>query len=43
MPEMCDMLERLFTEEEVESVLFQMAPNKAPGVNRFNTGFFQTH
>jgi hypothetical protein len=43
MPEMCDMLERLFTEEEVESVLFQMAPNKAPGVNGFNAGFFQTH
>ena len=37
------MLERPLTEEEVEAALFQMAPNKAPGVDGFNAGFFQTH
>lgn len=30
-PEMAAMLEKAYTEEEVESALFQMAPNKAPG------------
>ena len=42
-PEMCDLLTRPFTEEEVETALFQMAPSKAPGVDGFNAGFFQTH
>lgn len=42
-PDMCTMLERPFTEEEVEAALFQMAPNKAPGVDGFNAGFFQAH
>ena len=39
-PEMCDSLTRPFTEEEVETALFQMAPSKAPGVDGFNAGFF---
>lgn len=42
-PDMCDMLSRPFTEEEVEAALNQMAPSKAPGVDGFNAGFFQTH
>ena len=37
------MLEELFMEQEVEKALFQMAPTKAPGVDGFNAGFFQTH
>jgi hypothetical protein len=41
--DMCAMLERPFTEEEVEAALFQMAPNKSPGVDGFNAAFFQTH
>jgi hypothetical protein len=41
--EMCDMLVKPFTAEEVERALFQMAPNKAPGVDGFNAGFFQAH
>jgi hypothetical protein len=40
---MCDVLERPFTESEVEAALFQMAPNKAPGVDGFNVGFFQIY
>jgi hypothetical protein len=42
-PLMNDMLDKLFTEEEVEKALFQMAPGKAPGVDGFNAGFFQAH
>jgi len=42
-PSMTAMLEEPFTEQEVEKALFQMAPNKAPGVDGFNAGFFQTH
>jgi hypothetical protein len=42
-PDMCAVLERPFVEEEVESPLFQMAPNKAPGVDGFNACFFQAH
>lgn len=42
-PKMCDILERPFTNDEVEAALFQMAPNKSPGVDGFNAGFFQTH
>jgi hypothetical protein len=42
-PGMCELLDRPFTEEEVEQTLFQMAPNKAPGADGFNAGFFQTH
>lgn len=41
--DMCAMLERPFTEEEVEAALFRMAPNKAPGMDGFNDGFYQTH
>lgn len=41
-PEMRE-LEQPFTELEVESALFQMAPNKSPGVDGFSAGFFQTH
>lgn len=41
--EMCDILNQPFSEEEVEAALFQMAPSKAPGVDGFNAGFFQTH
>jgi hypothetical protein len=37
------LLERPFSEQEVEKALFQMAPSKAPGVDGFNAGFFQTH
>lgn len=40
---MCDTLVKPFTEQEVERALFQMAPNKAPGVDGFNAGFFQAH
>ena len=42
-PEMSDFLEKPFIEKEVEAALFQMAPSKAPGVDGFNAGFFQTH
>ena len=40
---MNDILDKPFTEQEVETALFQMAPEKAPGVDGFNAGFFQTH
>lgn len=40
---MCEMLEEPFTEQEVEAALFKMAPNKAPGMDGFHAGFFQTH
>jgi hypothetical protein len=40
---MCDILEKPFIEQEVEAALSQMAPNKAPGVDSFNAGFYQTH
>lgn len=40
---MRELLEPPFTELEVEATLFQMAPNKSPGVDGFNVGFFQTH
>jgi hypothetical protein len=40
---MCDLLVKPFTAEEVERALFQMAPNKAPGVDGFNAGVFQAH
>jgi len=40
---MAAVLERPFSEQEVEEALFQMAPSKAPGVDGFNAGFFQTH
>ena len=42
-PYMNDILDKPFTEQEVETALFQMAPGKAPGVDGFNAGFFQTH
>ncbi|XP_062213692.1 uncharacterized protein LOC133914648 [Phragmites australis] len=42
-PEMVEEWEKPFTEQEVETTLFQMAPNKSPGVDGFNAGFFQTH
>lgn len=42
-PEMSAALVRPFTVVEVEAALFQMAPSKAPGVDGFNAGFFQTH
>lgn len=42
-PDMAAMLERVYTEEEVEAALFQMAPSKAPSVDGFNAGFFQAH
>uniref|UniRef100_C6JRM0 Uncharacterized protein n=1 Tax=Sorghum bicolor TaxID=4558 RepID=C6JRM0_SORBI len=42
-PVMCELLGAPFSEQEVEEALFCMAPNKAPGVDGFNAGFFQTH
>ncbi|CAD6237159.1 unnamed protein product [Miscanthus lutarioriparius] len=42
-PEMAAVSERPFSEQEVEEALFEMAPSKAPGVDGFNAGFFQTH
>jgi hypothetical protein len=42
-PAMVADLERPFSEREVEQALFQMAPSKAPGVDGFNAGFYQTH
>ena len=42
-PYMNDILDKPFTEQEVETALFQMASGKAPGVDGFNAGFFQTH
>jgi predicted XRE-type DNA-binding protein len=36
-------LDKLYTEEEVKSALFQMAPLKALGVDGFTVGFFQRH
>lgn len=41
--DMREMLKQPFTEKEMETALFQMAPSKAPGVDGFNVGFFQTH
>jgi len=40
---MAAVLEIPFSEQEVEEALFQMAPSKAPGVDGFDAGFFQTH
>lgn len=34
-PAMCDILDKPFTEQEVETALFQMALSKAPGVDGF--------
>lgn len=41
--EMSELLAVPFSEQEVEAALFHMGPNKSPGVDGFNTGFFQTH
>ena len=41
--EMVEILERPFMEAELDAALFQMAPNKAPGVDGFNAGFYQMH
>jgi hypothetical protein len=38
-----DMLNELFTEDEVKRALFQMHPSKAPGVDGFTAGFYQRH
>jgi hypothetical protein len=40
---MVEVLCRVFTAEEVESVLFQMGPSKAPTADGFTAGFFQKH
>lgn len=40
---MADELLKPFSASEVEAALFQMKPNKAPGADGFNAGFFQTH
>ncbi|XP_072147988.1 uncharacterized protein [Setaria viridis] len=40
MAQMCEVLERPFSTVEVETALFQMGPNKAPGADGFTTGFF---
>jgi hypothetical protein len=40
---MGEMLERVYTAQEVEKALFQMGPGKAPGVDGFTAGFFQKH
>ncbi|KAL5862025.1 hypothetical protein ACOSQ4_003321 [Xanthoceras sorbifolium] len=34
-------LERPFSAEEIRRALFDMAPSKTPGIDGFNTGFFQ--
>jgi hypothetical protein len=36
-------MDAVYTEEEVQKALFQMAPSKAPGVDGFTAGFFQRH
>jgi hypothetical protein len=41
--QMGEMLERVYTAQEVENALFQMGPGKAPGVDGFTAGFFQKH
>ena len=41
--EMSELLAVPFSEQEVEAALFHMGPNKSPGVDGFNAGFFQTH
>lgn len=41
--QMGGLLDRAFTTDEVEEALFQMGPNKAPGVDGFTAGFFQKH
>jgi hypothetical protein len=40
---MVDMLDSAFTTDEVEKALFQMGPNKAPGVDGFTAGFYKKH
>jgi hypothetical protein len=40
---MNESLTRPFVEEEVRVALFQMAPLKAPSLDRYNAGFFQKH
>lgn len=39
--QMNDRLYMPYTAEEVRTVLFQMAPSKAPGVDGFTAGFFR--
>lgn len=40
---MNEVLSKPFEPSEVKATLFQMAPSKAPGVDRFTAGFFQQH
>ncbi|XP_073367900.1 uncharacterized protein [Aegilops tauschii subsp. strangulata] len=40
---MNEVLSKPFEPSEVKAALFQMAPSKAPGVDRFTAGFFQQH
>jgi len=42
-PELAAILDWPYTEQEMESTLFQVAPSKAPGEDGFNAGFFQTN
>lgn len=40
---MNETLDQPFTEDEVKFALFEMKPNKSPGVDGFTAGFFQKH
>ena len=40
LDQMCELLVRPFTEEEVRNALFQMKPRKAPGTDGFTASFF---
>lgn len=42
-PDLCAQLLVDFTEEEVHSAMFKMAPDKAPGLDGFSTSFYQQH
>ena len=41
--DMNHILEREYMAAEVKTALFDMAPSKAPGVDRFTAGFYQRH
>lgn len=41
--QMNDMLNAPYTADEVKIALFQMAPQKAPGLDGFPAQFFQKH